>query len=148
MASEDHGLTGSESLGDEGVGTVAGGGVEADVGLVEKYERAVLREDLGELGETQVRGGQVEGVGLRIETESGDSIRVANELPHRGFGELVRGALQGERNADAVGLLEARAAVEAGHRAKEGGFAGAVVAAQPHSLSLSLIHISEPTRRS
>ena len=96
MAGEDHGLTGSEAVGDEGVGAVAGGGVEADVGFVEKHERTILREDLGELSQAQVRGREVERVGFRVEAEGGDGVWVADELPHPGFGELVGGALQRE----------------------------------------------------
>ena len=69
MAGEDHGPAGSEAVGDEGVGAVAGGGVEADVGLVEEYERAVLGEDLGELGQAQVRGRKIQRVGFRVEAE-------------------------------------------------------------------------------
>ena len=135
MAGEDHGLAGSKSVGDEGVGAVTGGGIEADVGLVEKHERAVLREDLGELSQAQVRGRKVEWVGLRVEVECGNGVRVADELSHRGFGELVGGALQRERDAKAVGLREPGVAVEAGHGAQQCGFAGAVVAAQPQGLA-------------
>lgn len=93
MAGEDHGPAGSEAVGDEGVGAVAGGGVEADVGLVEKNERTILGEDLGELSQAQVRGRQVQRVGFRVEAERGNGVRGADELPHRGFGELVGSAL-------------------------------------------------------
>ena len=96
MAGEDHGLAGAQALGDEGVGAVAGGGVEADVGLVEEHERAMLGEDLGELGQAQVGGRKVERVGLRVEAERGNGVLIGDELPHRGFGELVSLALQRE----------------------------------------------------
>ena len=72
MAGEDYGLAGAKSFGDEGVGAVAGGGVESDVGFVEKHERPVLSEDLGELSQAQVRGRQVKRVGFRMEAECGD----------------------------------------------------------------------------
>ena len=131
VAGEDHGLARSESLGDEGVGAVARGGVEADVGFVEKHERTILGEDLGELSQAQVGGRQVKRVGFRIETECGDGIRVTDELPHRGLGELVGGALQREGDAES----KPRVAVEAGHRAQQRGFAGTVVSAQPQRLA-------------
>ena len=131
VASEDHGLAAAQALGDEGVGAVAGGGVESDVGFVEKHERTILDEDLGELSQAQVRGRQVKRVGFRVEAEGRDGVRVADELPHRGFGELVGGALQRERDAK----RKPGVAVEAGHRAQQRGLAGAVVAAQPHGLA-------------
>ena len=96
VAGEDHGMAATQALGHEGVGAVAGGGVEADVGFVEKHERTILDEDLGELSQPQVRGRQVERVGVRVEAERSDGVWVTDELPHRGFGELVCGALQRE----------------------------------------------------
>ncbi|MBZ4345913.1 hypothetical protein LAN15_22555, partial [Mycobacterium tuberculosis] len=74
------------------MGPVAGGGVETDIGLVEEHERSILGEYLRELGQAQVCGRQVEGVGLRVEAERGDGAWIADELPHCGLGKLVGGA--------------------------------------------------------
>ena len=93
MTRKDHCLAAAETFGDQRVRPVAGGGVEADVGLVEKNERTILGEDLGELSQAQVRGRQVQRVGFRVEAERGNGVRGADELPHRGFGELVGSAL-------------------------------------------------------
>ena len=81
VAGEDHRPPAVEAVGDDGVGPVAVGWVEVDVGFDEKHELPALPEDLGELRETQVRRRQVEGCTCGSRPSAGTASGSATNSP-------------------------------------------------------------------